>query len=69
MSLIEVADALRRTSVHIETPSAMLVNRTISKKVFWEFDSIVMQNLPLFCTPTWSSHRVSENHIPATAFS
>ena len=39
--------------------------RTIAKKVFWEFDSIVMQNLsdilPLFCTPTWPSHHVSEN--------
>ena len=66
MSLIEVADALRRTSVRIET---RLVKRTIRKKVFWEFDSIVMQNLPLFCTPTWPSHHVSENHIPASAFS
>ena len=39
--------------------------RTIAKKVFWEFDSIIMQNLsdilPLFCTPTWPSHHVSEN--------
>ena len=38
--------------------------RTIAKKVFWEFDSIIMQNLsdilPLFCTPTWSSHHVGE---------
>ena len=36
-----------------------------SHKVFWEFDSIIMQNLssilPLFCTPTWPSHHVSEN--------
>ena len=43
---------------------AMLVYRTIAKKVFWEFDSIIMQNLsdilPLFCTPTWPSHHVSE---------
>ena len=43
----------------------MLVYRTIAKKVFWEFDSIIMQNLsdilPLFCTPTWPSHHVSEN--------
>ena len=43
----------------------MLVNRTTAKKVFWEFDSIIMQNfseiLPLFCTPTWPSHHVSEN--------
>ena len=39
--------------------------RTIAKKVFWEFDTIIMQNLsdilPLFCTPTWPSHHVSEN--------
>ena len=35
--------------------------RTIAKKVFWEFDSIIMQNLPLFCTLTWRSHHVSEN--------
>ena len=39
--------------------------RTIAKKVFWEFDFIVTQNLsdilPLFCTPTWPSHHVSEN--------
>ena len=44
----------------------MLVYGTIAKKVFWEFDSIIMQNvsdiLPLFCTPTWPSHHVSENH-------
>ena len=39
--------------------------RTIAKKGFLEFDSIIMQNLsdilPLFCTPTWPSHHVSEN--------
>ena len=39
--------------------------RTIAKKVFWDFDSIIMQNLsdilPLFCTPTWPSHHMSEN--------
>ena len=39
--------------------------RTIAEIVFWEFDSIIMQNLsnilPLFCTPTWPSHHVSEN--------
>ena len=32
--------------------------RTIAEIVFWEFDSIIMQNvrdiLPLFGTPTWS---------------
>ena len=43
---------------------AMLVYRTIVKKVFRDFDSIIMQNfsdiLPLFYRPTWLSHRVSE---------
>ena len=35
------------------------------EKKSWEFDSLIMQNLgdvlPLFCTPTWPSHHVSEN--------
>ena len=48
-----------------DVTAAMLVYRTIAKKVFWEFDSTIMQNLsdilPLFCTPTWPSHHVSEN--------
>ena len=48
-----------------DVTAVMLVYRTIVKKVFWEFDSIIMQNLsdilPLFCTPTWPSHHVSEN--------
>ena len=39
--------------------------RTIADKGFWEFDFIIMQTLsdilPLFCTLTWPSHRVSEN--------
>ena len=43
----------------------MLVYRTIAKIVFWDFDFIIMQNfsdiLPLFCTPAWPSHHVSEN--------
>ena len=43
----------------------MFVYRTIQKKAFWEFDSIIMQNvtdiLLLFCTPTWSSYHVSVN--------
>ena len=37
--------------------------RTMVTEVFWEFDSIIMQNLsdilPLFCTPTCPSHHVS----------
>jgi len=45
--------------------AAMLVYRTIAKKVFSEFDSLIMQNLsdilPLFCTSTWPSYHVSEN--------
>ena len=39
--------------------------QTKAKKDFWEFDSIIMQNLgdilPLFCSPTLPSHHVSEN--------
>ena len=42
----------------------MFVYRTIEKTVFWEFDSIIMQNMShnllLFCTQTWPSPRVIE---------
>jgi len=38
-----------------DVTEAMLVCRTIGEKVFWDLDSIIMQNLsdilPLFCTP------------------
>ena len=38
--------------------------RTMVKEVFWEFGSIIMQNLsdilPLFCIPTCPPHHVSE---------
>ena len=48
-----------------DVTAAMLVYRTITKKIFWEFDSIIMQNLsdilPLFCTPACPSYHVSEN--------
>ena len=48
-----------------DVTAPMLVYRTITKKVFWEFDFIIMQNLsdilPLFYTPTWPFHHVSEN--------
>ena len=48
-----------------DVTAAMLVYRTIAKKFFWEFDSIIMQNLsdilPLFFIPTWPSYHVSEN--------
>ena len=48
-----------------DVTAAMLVFRSTAKKVFGEFDSIIMQNfsdiLPLFCTPRWPSHHVSEN--------
>ena len=50
-----------------DVTAAMLVYRTIEEKVFWEFDSIIMQNmchnLLLFCTQTWPSHHVIENHL------
>ena len=45
----------------------MFVYRTIEKTVFWEFDSIIMQNMShnllLFCTQTWPSPHVIENHL------
>ena len=48
-----------------DVTAAILVYGTIAKKVFWEFDSIIMQNLsdilPLFCISTWPSHHVGEN--------
>ena len=48
-----------------DVTAAMLVYRRITKNAFWEFNFIIMQNLsdilPLFCTPTWPSHHVSEN--------
>ena len=54
-----------RFSVFTFVTAAMLMYRTIAKRVFWEFDSIIMQNisdiLALFCTPTWQSHHMSEN--------
>ena len=47
--------------------AAMLVHKTIEKRVFWELDFIIMQNMShkfvLFCTPTWPSHHVIENHL------
>ena len=46
-----------------DVTAAMLVYRTMMTEVFWEFDSIIMQNLcdilPLFCTPTCPPHHVS----------
>ena len=45
--------------------AAVLVYKTIAKKVFWEFDSIIVQNfsdiLSLFLTTTRAPHHVSEN--------
>ena len=45
----------------------MLVNRTIEKNIFWEFDSIIMQNMSrkllLFCAPTWPNFHVIENRL------
>ena len=46
-----------------DVTAAMLVYRTMVKEVFWEFGSIIMQNLsdilPMFCTPTCPPHHVS----------
>ena len=50
-----------------DVTAAMLVHRTIEKEVFWEFDSILMQNMShnllLFCAPTWPSYHVIDNHL------
>ena len=50
----------------------MLVQRTKVKKVFWEFDSIIVQNMShnllLFCAPTWPSYHVNENHLLPNPF-
>ena len=50
-----------------EVITAMLVHRTKEKKVFQEFDSIIMQNMShnllLFCVSTWPSYPVTENHL------
>ena len=48
-----------------DVTAAMLVYRTIARRVFWDFDSIIMQNLsyilPLFYTQAWPFHHVSED--------
>ena len=55
-------DAITYSRFSRDVKAAMLVYITTAKNFFWEFDSIIMQNfLPLFCTPTWPSHHVSEN--------
>ena len=50
----------------------MLVHATKEKTVFWEFDSITVQNvshnLLVFCAPTWPSDYVIENHIMLQRF-
>ena len=48
-----------------DVTAAMFVYRTVVKKVIWEFDPFIIQNLNyillLFCSPTWPSHHVREN--------
>ena len=48
-----LAEILPKSWFSCDVTAAMLVNRTIVKKVFAEFDSIIMQSvsdiLPLFC--------------------
>ena len=65
-ALVEDRDDTQANSrFSCDITAAMLVYRTVVKKVFWELDNIIMQNLsdilPLFCTPPWRSHDVSEN--------
>ena len=47
-----------------DVTAAMMMYRTVAKKVFWEFDSVIMQNLsdilPMFSTPTWPSYHETE---------
>ena len=49
----------------------MLVHRTTEKKVFWEFDSIIMQSMShdllFFCAPTWPSHHMIERNVGCLA--
>ena len=46
-----------------DVTDAMLVHRRKEKKVFWEFDSVIMQNMShhllLFCAPTWPSYHLT----------
>ena len=43
-----------------DVTAAMLVRKTMEKKIFWDFYSIIMQNmshnLVVFCAPTRLSH-------------
>ena len=47
--------------------------RATAKKVFWEFDSIIVQNLsdilPMFCAPTCRPHHVSATQELGTKLS
>ena len=51
----KVTDESDNSRFSCDVTAAMLMYRTIAKKVFWEFDPIMLQNLidmlPLFCTP------------------
>ena len=50
-----------------DVTAAMLVHRTIEKKVSWEFDSIIIQNMSHnLLTPTWPSYHVIENPSAVT---
>ena len=47
--------------------AAMLVHRTKEKRLVWEFESSIVQNmshhLRLSCAPTWQPYHVIENHL------
>ena len=51
----------------LDVIASMLVRRPIKKKLLWQFDSIIMQNvshdLRLFCAPTWPSYDVIGEHL------
>ena len=63
--LSRVGSEYRRFSTDLIV--AMLVHRTKEKKIFWQFDSIIMQNkshnLLLFYSSTRPSYHVIENHL------
>ena len=51
----------------LDVIASMLVHRPIKKKLLWQFDSIIMQNvshhLRLLCAPTWPSYDVIGEHL------
>ena len=57
--------AIQDLGAHFLSHNAVCAQQRKLKLLMPLIDSIIMQNLsdilPLFCTPTWPSHHVSEN--------